>query len=133
MTMSRILVVDDDPSMLTLLKAGLSRWGFEVHTACQGVDAMMQFRAKADDITAIVTDIDMPRMGGLEFVRAVRDAGFHGRIIVMSGRMTPDELRAFQGYRVSGFFSKPFDISVLATMLSCAGIDTEDLPRKDVT
>jgi two-component system, cell cycle sensor histidine kinase and response regulator CckA len=127
MTMSRILVVDDDPSMLTLLKAGLSRWGFEVHTACQGVDAMMQFRAKAGDITAIVTDIDMPRMGGLDFVRAVRDAGFQGRIIVMSGRMTPDELSAFQGFRVNGFFSKPFDISLLATMLSRPAELADDL------
>ena len=127
MTMSRILVVDDDPSMLTLLKAGLSRWGFEIHTACQGVDAMMQFRAKADDITAIVTDIDMPRMGGLDFVRAVRDAGFPGRIVVMSGRMAPDQLKAFQDCRVSGFFSKPFDIALLATMLSRPAELADDL------
>ena len=124
---SQILVVDDEPALLRVLKIGLIRCGYEVLTACQGVDALIQFRANDGEISAIVTDVDMPRMGGLEFIRAVREAGFKGRIVVMSGRMAPDELKAFRDCRVSGFFSKPFDISLLATMLSGAGESADDM------
>ena len=114
----RILVVDDDASLLAGLKASLSHWGFEVHTASQGVEAMTQFRANANDFTAIVTDLEMPKMGGLAFVQSVRDAGYKGRIVVMSGRLSTSELRSFETLRISGFFTKPFDVGMLATMLS---------------
>jgi DNA-binding NtrC family response regulator len=124
---SRVLVVDDDPALLTLLKAGLARWGFVVSTAGHGIDAMMQYRASEEEIVAIITDVDMPRMGGLEFIRAVREAGFKGRIVIMSGRLVTDELKAFQDCRVSGFFSKPFDISLLATMLSRTEESADDM------
>jgi DNA-binding NtrC family response regulator len=124
---SRIMFVDDDPSLLKLLGAGLARWGFEVICACHGVDAMMQYRANAEELAAIITDVDMPRMGGLDLARSVREAGFQGRLIIMSGRMSPGELQAFQTCRVSGFFSKPFDVSLLATMLSGAGESADDL------
>jgi len=123
----RILVVDDEPALLKLLMAGLSRWGFEVLAASQGVEAMMQFLANAGDISAIVTDVDMPRMGGLAFAHAVREAGFRGRIVVMSGNLSPAQLKAFESCRVSGFFSKPFDVSLLAAMLSGAEEFTDDL------
>ncbi len=124
---SRILVVDDEPALLGVLKTGLIRWGYEVLTACQGVDAMIQLRANEGKISAIVTDVDMPRMGGLEFIRAVREAGFKGRIVIMSGRLVTDELKAFQDCRGSGFCSKPFDISLLATMLSKAEESADDM------
>jgi CheY-like chemotaxis protein len=127
MAMSRILVVDDDPALLTLLKAGLSRWGFDVICACHGVDAMMQYRACEGEIAAIITDVDMPQMGGLAFARSVREAGFKGRIVIMSGNLKPEELRAFECCRVSGFFSKPFDVSLLAAMLSGLGEPADDL------
>jgi CheY-like chemotaxis protein len=114
---SRILVVDDDPAMLGVLKTGLTRMGYEVLIACQGVEAMIQLHANEGNISAIVTDVDMPRMGGLELIRAARDAGFKGRIVIMSGRMAPHELKAIEDCRISGFFSKPFDVGILATML----------------
>ena len=124
---SRILVVDDNPALLTLLKAGLARWGFDVSTAGHGIDAMMQYRASEEQIVAIITDVDMPRMGGLDFARAVREAGFKGRIVIMSGNLKPEELRAFECCGVSGFFAKPFDVTLLAAMLSRPADSADDL------
>lgn len=113
----RILCVDDNVQMLTVLKLGLARYGFEVVTACQGIDALMQYKAHSGDFSAIITDHDMPQMNGLEFVRSVREMGFKGRVVVMSGRLNVENFRAYQDYAISGFFHKPFETDLLATML----------------
>ena len=113
----RILCVEDNPLLHMPLKIGLGAYGFEVITASHGIDALMQYKAHSGDFSAIVTDNDMPHMNGLEFVRAVREIGFKGRIVVMSGNLKAEDLRAYQDYAISGFFHKPFEISLLATML----------------
>ena len=113
----RILCVEDNPLLHMPLKIGLEAYGFEVITASHGIDALMHYKAHSGDFSAIVTDNDMPHMNGLEFVRAVREIGFKSRIVVMSGNLKAEDLRAYQGYAISGFFHKPFEISLLATML----------------
>ena len=117
MNFARILCVDDNPSLLQTLKMSLEPYGVEVITASQGMDALVQYQARAREFSAIVTDHDMPQMNGLEFVHCVREMGFKGRIVVMSGRLNEEDLRAYHDYAVSGFFHKPFEMSLLATML----------------
>ena len=68
-----------------------------------------------------MTDNDMPQMNGLDFVRAVRKIGFKGRIVVMSGNLKAENLRAYQEQAVSGFFHKPFETGLLAAMLLGGG------------
>jgi CheY-like chemotaxis protein len=116
----RILCADDNPSFLAVLKLGLKTSGFEVVTASHGVDALMQYKANSGNFGSIVTDNDMPHMSGLEFIRTIREIGFKGRIVVMSGNLTLGALREYQVYNISGFFTKPFEISLLAAMLSKA-------------
>lgn len=116
-SLSRILCVDDDPSLLVALKTGLEFYGFKVITAPHGVDALTQYKAHAGDFKAIVTDNDMPQMNGWEFVRSVREIGFEGRIVVVSGHLSVESLRQYQDFSISGFFHKPFEMSLLATML----------------
>jgi chemotaxis family two-component system sensor histidine kinase/response regulator PixL len=117
MNFFRILCVDDNAPFQTALKLGLGVYGFEVIAASHGIDALMQYKAYSGDFGAIVTDNDMPQRGGLEFVRAVRKMGYIGRIVVMSGNLTPESLRAYLEHSISGFFHKPFEISLLAAML----------------
>jgi two-component system, chemotaxis family, chemotaxis protein CheY len=113
----RILCVDDNPSLQWALKMGLRAYGFEVITASHRIDALMQYKANAGNFGTIVTDNDMPQMNGLEFVRSLRKIGFKGRIVVMSGHFKPEDLRAYQAHAISGFFHKPFEMNLLATML----------------
>ncbi len=115
---SSILCVDDSPGLLTTLQLGLGHYGFEVTTACNGADALMQFKSHSGKFDAILTDNEMPQMNGLEFVRSVLKEGFEGRIIVMSGNLKPEDLRAYQAYSISGFVHKPFDISSLIATIS---------------
>lgn len=115
--MIKILCVDDNEPMRLTLKAGLGRYGFEVILASDGVDALIQYKAHAGAFSAIISDNDMPEMNGKAFVRAVRERGFKGRIVVMSGQLKVEDLRVYRKFDIAGFFAKPFKIDLLATML----------------
>jgi two-component system capsular synthesis sensor histidine kinase RcsC len=113
----RILCVEDNPSLQGALKMGLEKYGFEVVTGSDGRDALNQYQAHRGDFGAVVTDNDMPHMNGHELARSLRKMGFKGRIIVMSGNFKPEDLEAYRAHAISGFFQKPFEMDLLATML----------------
>ncbi|MEY4769919.1 MAG: hypothetical protein RIQ40_659, partial [Planctomycetota bacterium] len=66
----RILVADDSITVREVERQMLSRLGHEVEVAVDGMDAWNQLRAGQFDM--LVTDVDMPRMNGIELVRMVR-------------------------------------------------------------
>jgi len=117
MNIARILCVEDNVSLQFTLKMGLERYGVEVVMTSNGIEGLTQFKTHSGDFSAILTDNEMPHMNGLEFIHSVREIGYKGRIIVMSGNFKPKDLRAYQAHAISGFFHKPFDIGLLATML----------------
>lgn len=103
--------------LLQTLAVGFRACGFEVVTASHGIDALMQFQAHAGDFAAILTDTDMPKMNGPTLVKNLRALDYRGRILVMSGRMSVSDAREYQDLQVSGFLSKPFEVSMVSTML----------------
>lgn len=66
----RILVADDEPQITRVLRRGLSSKGYEVQTAADGEEAMAVFDQWKPNL--IITDLSMPRMGGLELCRRIR-------------------------------------------------------------
>ena len=66
----RILVVDDEPSILGLMTTLLNGAGYEVSTAHDGFDALLQLRSVTPDI--IISDLNMPQMSGFELLSVVR-------------------------------------------------------------
>jgi CheY-like chemotaxis protein len=80
--MARILVIDDDEQVLSLLASLLRRHGFEVVQANDGLTALRLLESTPVDL--VITDVVMPRMEGLETIRHLRAAG-QTRIIAMSG------------------------------------------------
>ena len=68
--MPRILVVDDEPDQRFLLRRIFERAGYEVTDAINGAAAMKAVRESAPDL--VVTDIMMPVMGGVEFIKRLR-------------------------------------------------------------
>jgi DNA-binding response OmpR family regulator len=117
----RILLVDDNPMLLQTLAVGFTAHDFEVVTASHGIEALMKFQAHAGDFSAILTDNDMPKMNGHTLVKNLRALGYRGRILVMSGSLSVSDSCAYQDLQVSGFLSKPFEISMVAAMLMRAG------------
>lgn len=67
---TRILVVDDEPQITRVLRRSLSSKGYEVQVAEDGEEALDVFRKWSPDI--VLTDLFMPRMGGLELCRRIR-------------------------------------------------------------
>jgi two-component system, OmpR family, KDP operon response regulator KdpE len=70
MNETRILVVDDEPQITRVLRRSLSSKGYEVQVAEDGEEALEVFRKWNPDI--VITDLFMPRMGGLELTRRIR-------------------------------------------------------------
>ena len=69
--MSRILVVDDEPGIRKVVRDGLERAGHEVETAVDGEEAL-GFLEDEKPFDLVVTDLSMPRKGGLDLVREIR-------------------------------------------------------------
>lgn len=65
----RILIVDDEADIISIVKRYLQREGYEIHIASNGIDALKIFKTHAIDL--IITDIMMPRMDGYEFMEEV--------------------------------------------------------------
>ena len=65
-----VLLVDDDPSVRNLLARHFEKAGIEAYHAEDGIDALGKLRDKLPKV--IVTDLQMPRMAGWEFIRVVR-------------------------------------------------------------
>jgi CheY-like chemotaxis protein len=65
-----ILLVDDDPIVLRIYRAGLTRHGFEVRTAADGLEALQTLRSSKPDL--VVLDLMMPRFSGVEVLKFIR-------------------------------------------------------------
>lgn len=110
--MARILVAEDDAHMMRLMSMWLERNGHEVCEARNGEEAKLQLASSGFDCA--VTDVNMPRLSGIELIRWMRDEGdLDIPVIVLSARC--DQVRigeSLAGYRVS-FHPKPFSPSRL--------------------
>src|SRR5690349_2650427 len=80
---NRILIVDDDPSIRTMVATTLSVEGYEVATAEDGFDALLQLKTKVPEL--IVSDLNMPHMSGFEFLSVIRRRFPEILVVAMSG------------------------------------------------
>ena len=105
----RILTVDDDKSITTLVSRHLSQAGYEVLTATSGEEALKILASEGAPI--IITDWIMPGMSGLDLCRAIRDReeiGF-AYVIILTAQTTEDQLvEAFEG-GADDYLTKPFN------------------------
>ncbi|MGQ0552185.1 MAG: response regulator [Planctomycetota bacterium] len=107
-----VLVVDDDDSVARMVAAVLRRDGLEVAVAADGHAALAALETRPFD--AVLTDMTMPGMNGLELARAADAAGCSAAFLVMSAFLDPDtEQRLCDEPRIVGVLRKPFDIGRL--------------------
>jgi EAL domain-containing protein (putative c-di-GMP-specific phosphodiesterase class I) len=95
----RLLLVDDDPAIIRACGRNLARHGVTVETATNGKEAVE--RAKGASFDVIVSDISMPQMTGLEFLRAVRAHDLDVPVILMTG--APDVESAIRAVEWGAF------------------------------
>ena len=107
----RLLVVEDDPALAQALALALSRRGFQVSQSTNGRSALE--RALSEEFAAIVLDLTLPEMDGLEVLRALRSQGRATPVIVLTARGTVGD--RVQGLRLGAddYLPKPFDLDEL--------------------
>src|SRR5213594_2341423 len=86
MEVAKILVVDDEPSILKLLKEALTQWGYQVGCVGTGTEALEAIRTELYD--AAITDIRMREMSGLDLLREIKRHDESIEVIVMTGYPT---------------------------------------------
>ncbi len=110
----RVLVADDDPDILTVVKINLELDGFEVDTAVDGEDAMA--KATSSPPNVIILDIMMPRMDGLTALHRLRSQAGTANIpiILLTARGLPEDRVRGLELGADDYITKPFDITELA-------------------
>ncbi|HSA93674.1 MAG TPA: response regulator [Terriglobales bacterium] len=98
----RILVVDDDLSNREYIAELLASHGYDVSTAADGFDALLQLTQEPPDV--IISDLNMPNMSGAELLSIVRRGYPHTLLIAMSGAYESGAIPA--GVVADAFFAK---------------------------
>ncbi len=109
--MQRILVIDDDPAVTSLLKRGLSYEGFAVDTAKSGVEGLTIAREHPSDL--VILDVMMPGLGGFEVLQRLRAADEHLPVLMLTARDAPaDQVQGLES-GADDYVIKPFTFEVL--------------------
>ncbi len=106
-----VLVVDDEEPILELVKETLTRFGFEVFTAADAEQGITLFRR--EDPVLILTDINMPRMTGIELLRVIKKESPTTQVIVFSGVGTTDHVIETLRLGACDYMIKPFNLELL--------------------
>src|SRR3954469_12305305 len=124
----RILVVDDDRAVRESLRRSLTFNGYEVDLAADGAAALGQITAARPD--ALILDVMMPRMGGLEACRALRATGDDVPILVLTARDAVADRVAGLDAGADDYLPKPFALEELLARLRAllrrSGSDSDD-------
>lgn len=111
----RILVVEDDKRVARALRRGLEAEGYAVDVALDGEDG--GWLARENDYDALVLDVMLPGVSGLQLCREIRDRGDWTPILMLTAQDQPDdEARALDG-GADDFLGKPFSYPVLVARL----------------
>ncbi|WP_280181973.1 response regulator transcription factor [Nocardia farcinica] len=111
----RILVVDDDRAVRESLRRSLTFNGYTVDLAVDGVDALEKAAAQRPD--ALVLDVMMPRLDGLEVCRRLRSTGDDLPILVLTARDSVSERVAGLDAGADDYLPKPFALEELLARL----------------
>jgi two-component system response regulator AtoC len=104
--MAKVLLVDDEPGVLYTLQEVLTEHGDEVVTATSGVEAL----TRLEGVEAVVTDLVMPGMDGLELLRAIRERDAALPVIVLTAQGSERAAVSAMKAGAHDYLRKPFDV-----------------------
>ena len=112
MSKAKILVVDDEPGVREMLVDALTLQSYAVVSAGDGFEALQQLRAA--DFDLVVSDINMPKVDGYDFLERIRNAGDSTPVILLTARGEKADLT--RGFRsgADDYVTKPFGLEELA-------------------
>ncbi len=116
MARPRVLVVEDEPEMLDIMRVNLEMVGYEVDLAEDGVRAYETLESCRPQ--AVVLDLNLPNMSGFRFLRLLRrDPQWQRLPVVVVTAFAFEEVEDLANERIEGFITKPFDPAELVSKL----------------
>ncbi|MEK7764173.1 MAG: response regulator, partial [Nitrospirota bacterium] len=112
----RILIVDDDPSMRTALVESVRRLGYDVQGAVDGADAVE--RVSRYKPWLVVTDLKMPRLGGLDLIKEIKRRSPQTLMVLMTAYGTVETAVDAMKYGASDYILKPFSTDLLERVIA---------------
>jgi CheY-like chemotaxis protein len=109
-----ILVVDDDGLMREAIDLVLSSAGYRVLLAKDGIDALEKYLGQSGAISMVLMDVVMPRLGGIEATRRIREIDPDAKVVLSSGYSE----QSVSSARPDAFLPKPYGAMALKTIVS---------------
>jgi len=126
--MAKVLVVDDEANLRKVLATMLRRTGYDVTVAADGEQGLAEFQKSGADI--VVTDLVMPKVGGMEVLRAVNSSNPDVPVIIITAHGTVDS--AVEAIKLGAFdyITKPFDQAEIQSVIAKAA-RTHDIAQRN--
>ncbi len=122
-----LLVVDDEPAVLSLIKRVAEGEGFEALVCTSGREALAVAEEKGPDL--VLVDLRMPDVGGLDIVRALRKADSKAMIVLMTGYGSIDSAVEAVKIGAADYLTKPFDLERLKVTFASVREESERRAR----
>ena len=107
----RVLIVEDDPDTLVIMRVNLQAAGIEPILAADGRTAIA--RIQAEDPDAVLLDVLLPGIDGWQVLAELHELGDPVPVIVCSGKNNPQDIQRAQDLGAAAYLVKPFDIDRL--------------------
>ena len=111
METNKILLVEDDPHLAKGLRFNLEREGYEIFLVDNGVSALDQLREK--DFDLIILDLMLPKMGGLEVARTIRETNIRFPILMLTAKSSKKDRETGLEAGADDYLTKPFHLPEL--------------------
>lgn len=125
-----VLVVEDDPLIVSFMRTALRKAGHHVHTAGSGQAARELLRDGGIDL--LLLDLGLPDIDGLDLLRELRDSGSGIPVVVVTSRSDPGDRATAVGLGVEDYVVKPFPLRDLLAVVEASldqGADVADSRR----
>ncbi len=121
----KVLVIDDDTTLLNLLEQSLGKAGYEVITASNGLSGLQKMYEERPDL--IILDVMMPRMDGWETCRRIREMSQVPIIMLTAKDEEADKIKGFE-FGVDDYVTKPFSFAELTARVTAVLHRTRQRP-----
>lgn len=111
----RILIVDDNPNMSSLLSEMLEVFNYDSERANDGLEAIEKI--DQNEYRLVITDMRMPKMSGLDLLKRIKEMKPSMPVVVISGYALDEDGNSLLNSIADGFLNKPFKMSDIEQLL----------------
>jgi DNA-binding NtrC family response regulator len=117
--LAKLLIVDDDPDIVQVLKLGLLKNGFLLDAFTNPEEALQSFKSNAESYCLMVSDMRMPILSGIQLAKRVKEINPKVKVVLMTAFEIRDNefSKVFPSTRVDGFVQKPISIRGLTNKI----------------